>query len=536
MGTGQRKPRALLIGLWGPLVLAGFLAASAPAAMVGSPHDFVDNGFTGGGVCAECHVPHGAQDQRLWARVGNTGYTTYPARLCMDCHDGTLPTGAGWDSVTGVTPPPYPHTTDTKYDNCGTCHDHKKSFVIPNDDCLVCHTTSANGGLFDDTTETSFEVDRFFNGIGAVNDATILSQHNIRYAVDGDFNTTEDASLNECKKCHGDGTKHPSDAAFLVYPDDLASAGVTAGDPVARATDFSAYQSFCLSCHDGVDEGAANASFQQFNGPVPTGQVPPSDRSDPSTQQTAAPWLVPAVPPKDVNAGAPYTNSPPFFDYYETNGHGYATSIEGNQMDVTCLAGGSGAQGCHNPHGTKNRFLADDFLFGAGADTATEFAMNVCYGCHVETDLGDPNNAILAKNFFHGSWTGSTEPLHANAGVGMSLWREYTSGFMDIANPFSDPNGAGTPPDAYVETGILPFYSGTGGAIEARGYGPTLGSSWVMCLTCHDPHGTASTHWDYKGGVAPSPPSATENTQAMLRKFPTSWDYLDPLCSECHSH
>jgi len=232
MGTGQRQPRPLRMGLWVPLVLAGFLAAPAPAAMVGSPHDFVDNGFTGGGVCAECHVPHGAQDQRLWARVGNTGYTTYPARLCMDCHDGTLPTGAGWDTVTGVVAPPYPHTTDPKYDNCGTCHDHKKSFVIPNDDCLVCHTTSANGGLFDDATEASFEVDRFFNGIGAVNDSTILSQHNIRYQVDGDFNTPEGASLNECKKCHGNGTKHPSDAAFLVYPDDLASAGVTAGDPV----------------------------------------------------------------------------------------------------------------------------------------------------------------------------------------------------------------------------------------------------------------------------------------------------------------
>ena len=509
------------------------------AAMVGSVHDFVDDGFTGGGVCAECHVPHGAQDDRLYPRdTTSSGYGA-PKRLCMDCHDGTLPTDAGWSGVTGVTPPPYPHDASAKYDSCGDCHSHTRSFMIPNDDCLVCHTTAANGGLFDDATEANWQIDRFFNGIGAVNDPAILSQHQVLYTADGNLDTTEDAvvdagtGVNECKKCHGNGPKHPSDAAFLVYPDDLPSAGAVAGDPVPRSNDFSTYQGFCLSCHDGVDEGAANAAFQQFSGSVPAGQVGPSDRDDPSTRQTAAPWVVPAVPPKDVNAGSPYTNSPPFFDYYETNGHGLATSLEGNPMNVTCLAGGAG-QGCHNPHGTKNRFLVDD-LFGAAVDTAGEFAMQVCFGCHVEADLGDPDNTILANNYFHGSWTASTAPLHANAGTGMCRWREYTTGFMDIADPFSDPNGAGVFPDAYAETGILPFYGGTDGAIEARTYSPTLGASWVMCLSCHDPHGTSSVYWNYKGEPV-DPPTATENTQAMLRKFPTTWSYDDPLCGECHSH
>ncbi len=538
LGTGRpHLPKRLASACWNTLWVLLALGGAAPAvglaAMVGSVHDFVDNGFTGGGVCAECHVPHGAQDVRLYPRDATASGYGAPKRLCMDCHDGTLPTDEGWAGVTGVTPPPYPHDTSAKYEACGDCHRHARSFVIPNDDCLVCHTTTANGGLFDDATEANWQIDRFFNGIGAVNDPGILSQHNIRYAVDGDPDTPEDAGLNECKKCHGDGPRHPNDAAFLRYPDDRTESGAVAGDPVPRATDYSAYQDFCLSCHDGVDQGAANASFQEFNGPVPTGQVGPSDPTDPSTQQGAAPWVVPAVPPKDVNAGSPYTTPTPFFAYYETNGHGLATSaVEGNPMNVTCLAGGAG-QGCHNPHGTQNRFVVDE-LFGTAIDTVGEFVQSVCYGCHVEAELTDPDKAILQKNDFHG-WSEDRPGLHIPVGVGMVQWRSISIAdqwSMEIHDPFQDPNGVGVFPDAYAETGILPFYGGQGAAIQDRVYSPALGTHWLSCLTCHDPHGTASTAQLHTGSPDDTGP---ETTEAMLRKFPVTWDYEDPLCGECHS-
>ncbi len=526
-GLGGQAARTAS-GVW---VVFWLWAHVAGAAMVGGPHDFVDNGFTGGGVCAACHYPHNAQDQRLYPRDNTGSGFGVPKRLCMDCHDGTLPTGDGWDTVTGVTPPPFPHGTSAVYDACTQCHSHRRGFVIPNEDCLECHTTSANGGVFDDTTQANLEVDRYFNGIGYVNDSGILSQHNIQYAADGNFDTSEDASQNECKKCHGWGGKHPTDAAFLVYPDDVPGLGKVAGDPIARSSDYSAYQSFCLACHDGVDEGPADAWRQEFNGTVPPGQVPPSDRTDPSNQQAAAPWVVPAVPPKDVNAGSPYTSGPPFFEYYETNGHGLDTSaVEENPMNVTCLAGGAG-QGCHNPHGTPNRFLADA-LFGTGLDTVGEFVQSVCYGCHVEADLTDPDKAILQKNDFHG-WSEDRPGLHIPVGVGMVRWRAISEGWsMWIADPFQDPNGAGVFPDAYAETAILPFYSGTTGPVEDRVYAPTLGTDWVSCLTCHDPHGTAPTAQFHTGTPDDTGP---ETTEAMLRKFPVTWDYTDALCGECHS-
>lgn len=123
------------------LALSLFAPAGALGAMVNSVHDFVDDGFTGGGVCAECHVPHGALDSRLWPRDATDPYVA-PALLCMDCHThGNVPIkdiqpslGAAWSAVAKVVRR-VPHDLDYQnppssgnytFRNCtAVCHRHR---------------------------------------------------------------------------------------------------------------------------------------------------------------------------------------------------------------------------------------------------------------------------------------------------------------------------------------------------------------------------------------------------------------------------
>lgn len=502
---------ALGVGLGGGL---------AGAAVVGSAHDFINEGFSGGGVCAACHVPHfaAAGETRLWARGGLAG--TPPARLCKDCHKSAspaLPTGPGWDSMTiRPTPPIYPHAAVPQYDDCSKCHRHARSFVIPNDDCLTCHTTTAAGGVFDDATQAHLQIDRYFSGIGAVSDPLILSQHSIKYLVDGLVETVEPADdggvvtdpANECKKCHGEGAKHPNATRYLAYPDDLPAAAAVAGQAIPKSADFSTYQNFCLACHDGVDAGPANLAWHQFKGSVPAGQLAPSSPANPAALQTAAPWVVPAVPPRDASSvPAPFLRLPPYFPYYETNGHGAPNRLiketpeaPATVMNVSCLA-------CHGAHGTQNRFLVTDVL-GAGADTVAEFATGVCYSCHLKADLAGAG--IVSA--FH-AWMGSGSVLH-DAGSGASQWRLWT-GNMNMK--------AGAP-----TSGVLPFYAGLASGVHARSYPVdlTVGTQWTHCLTCHDPHGTDD-------GSAGSLGGATV-VAGMVRKATSTFDYSDLLCRECH--
>jgi len=141
----------------------------------------------------------------------------------------------------------------------------------------------------------------------------------------------------------------------------------------------------------------------------------------------------------------------------------------------------------------------------------------VCYACHTFSECSEPDfsQSGMSENFFH-TWRGDNTVVHDGAdGDGMALWGPISGGFMDIVN-------GGT-----VRSGKLPFYASPSDPIEARDYSPTLNSSYISCLTCHDPHGTAAT-WEHHEN------DGTDSTQGMPRIFPRTWDYSDPLCSECH--
>ncbi|MBE0618182.1 MAG: hypothetical protein IH608_09695, partial [Proteobacteria bacterium] len=242
------------------VLLVLLLPPSGYSQMVGSVHDFTDDGFTGGGVCAACHVPHGAGASRLWPRSLAAG--TDPVRLCMDCHDGVMPTGDGWPNewLGNAPPPPGGHVSDQAGDhadlscrdegqqNCGACHLHQTAFAMVGG-CFDCHTSvaeaeavlgSGNALFPDDATGLCMQTDREFDGIGAIGNELLLSQHNV-----------QDSAV-DCQKCHGSG--HPGDDGLLAYPDDVGTHVL--GEAIPRSANMADYQEFCIACHDGVAASA----------------------------------------------------------------------------------------------------------------------------------------------------------------------------------------------------------------------------------------------------------------------------------------
>lgn len=500
--------------------LALAFPSGSSALMAGSLHDFTGaGGFTGGGLCAECHVPHKAGDVRLWPRPAPG--TSAPDKLCANCHDNTgralsaiFSTEPGWSGVSAVPPDiPSPHFTD-----CSDCHNHATGFLVPNSDCLSasCHGSGA--------ARPELRIDDRFS-LAEGSNTTILSQHSVLYTSDGNFSTIETPAQNECKKCHGVGDAHRyvTTGQWLIYPDDPdGGGGIGQGDPITHSTDYSTYQAFCISCHDGQDAAPANAAFLQLNGAIPSHQRAPSCPGNPALRQdngscsgSGVPWDVPAAPTKDVNNSPSYVTPTPYFAYYEINGHGRATDRQGNPMNVNCLGGGTVGQGCHSPHGAENRFLLYDeaVIFGPGIDTAGEVAESVCVSCHI------PDVTMAGFHSF---------AEHNDAAV------------RHLALMTANPNltvGVGT------TSGVLPFYANPSAPIENRLYSaPTMGSSHIHCLSCHDPHGTAATYNQYQYGETGT---YSPHTQGMLRKYPRYWvadrdgdqkpnSYEDPLCGECH--
>ena len=98
--------------------LAVFSCLVIAQTIVGSAHDFSDEGWSGGEICLPCHTPHNADttepDAPLWNHaVTASVFTVYtsptmeqtpvqpqgPTKLCLSCHDGTV----ALDSFGGTT-------------------------------------------------------------------------------------------------------------------------------------------------------------------------------------------------------------------------------------------------------------------------------------------------------------------------------------------------------------------------------------------------------------------------------------------------
>lgn len=594
------------------VVMGLSLPISAVAAIVGGPHDFVDNGFTGGGACAACHIPHNAGDGRLWPRVvPDAGWTNPPARLCMDCHDGSMPTDAGWPAATALpTPPAVPHEPSAgcipQFENCTACHLHDREFRVRGDaicDCLSCHDDPALDAC------GVPNIDAKFYGIGSTNGTNLLSQHSIKYENIGTGLCYKEN--NECWKCHpadrgwddrcygptdpDPDAVHPKADAwpfFLYYADnidstvgpgakaecdgipkalDLNDDGAETADGSKYNDDMSLYQDFCLACHDGVKANttcphSGDESDTEFHGAIEAAsdQVPPTDRSDPSSTQSGPPWSTPPVPAKDPNLSTTY------FAYYEVNGHGSDERVLWNYtndstqqdppgnaqpMNRTCLGwetkNGVPADrkwnymGCHTVHGSTNRFLLDDTILkdDMGGDPrgnpvkaikkVRELGGKFCYDiCHSAEKLGIMG-AVPGENnvsAFH-SWKddGDSDPevLHdtsPGSTEGWATW-SYIGDETNVSKKQPDFHISSDNPLTAI-AGVLPFYNSADSELHQRKYPTDLDGSpdkVFFCVTCHDPHGTLPFKDD------------TVLYGGMPRMVKFDMKYDDPLCRQCHS-
>jgi predicted CXXCH cytochrome family protein len=146
---------------------ASFLASTAYAEILGSPHDFTSRGFSQGQICLPCHTPHNpnpaVRSVPLWNHeVTSSTYTVYSSpsldagippgflnqpggvsKLCLSCHDGTVAVDAfrgnrGSQFITGVV-------------HWGTdlSNDHPISFIYDTE------LATRDGGLNDPTVTPS---------------------------------------------------------------------------------------------------------------------------------------------------------------------------------------------------------------------------------------------------------------------------------------------------------------------------------------------------------------------------------------------
>jgi hypothetical protein len=234
MGTKMKgireKKLILVVGiiLFGTALLVVSLPGQRATAgtIVGSPHDFSTQGWSGGQICVACHTPHNANTTVTAAPLWNHAVTTKTyllyssptlqttvaqpdgaSKLCLSCHDGTV----AIDSFGGATGTNF--MTGDHAVGAGPkdlTDDHPISFTF--DTALA----TADGGLFDPATKTVTIGSGTFTKTGTISAVMLYS------------------GKLQCASCHD------------VHNNFVAGGG--GGDPLLKISKASS--ALCLSCHN----------------------------------------------------------------------------------------------------------------------------------------------------------------------------------------------------------------------------------------------------------------------------------------------
>lgn len=495
------------------------------------------------------------------------GYQGCVTGRCAYCHDGRRP----------------------NYAPCRDCHKANAGEAGASPSVSAFCGSAAISDSGSTANPNAIEVFKFFDTATGASPAHtamtgILASHSVRYdetlyKTNGDTTDLENPEKNECLKCHGEQavTDHPggsSTSPILVFPDDYGAAyprGTAIRRPATiRDLPVSVAASlwddyylrkrvyFCLSCHDGRKDNAdAPATAIQLDGKsVPP--IPKYDYSDPdSAHLNAPPYL--ATGTSVTKADYPAKN------YFVNNGHGLETSYRGHAMKLTCLGeentaveaaagGGIGAsgitvgQGCHSAHGTKNYSairdgVATQFNPGTGIATANQMGDRVCLGCHTRSN-------VIAKypNGFH-YW----KKNYSDDGP-LIHFDEYCSTGFDTPGVFlrSLPQVSASEGQNNLTTikpagsnQILPFFTSKTADLAAgrvyttaqivyentdcRTNASANSASYITCMTCHDPHGSAD-NYEY---------DSTNPRAYGMKRLPTiesiSVENGEVLCGLCHT-
>jgi len=178
------------------LALGAYGAFGQQGHIIGSKHDLASPGVA---ACEQCHIPHDAYGDYLWARGPNPAGGTYVGirPLCYSCHDGTV-------------------TEEGRYAFDETLSQHPTVPGEPSKDCDMCHNA-----------------------------------HTPEY---GNF-LLFPSGANLCRSCHGKAgpTDHPVDVDAAVAPLDSQWNPITGDLSGTRLWDAAGAgpgsQVKCLSCH-----------------------------------------------------------------------------------------------------------------------------------------------------------------------------------------------------------------------------------------------------------------------------------------------
>ena len=213
----------LLIVAVGTVALALTLVSTSQAGksgIVGTDHDV---GSPGNPACAQCHLPHDASGDYLWAKTPS-GAMSGLGSLCFSCHDGTV-------AVSGQ----YIPTTDNHLTNPGTL----------DEDCDRCHDPHADNWKF-------------------ATDDLSASFANANLCASGDCHASQMTSDDHAVDVLA-GSYLPTDRAFDPNASDFSGTRLfnAAGDSMVATGD--AYLK-CGSCHS--PHGAISGS--SLNSMAPT--------------------------------------------------------------------------------------------------------------------------------------------------------------------------------------------------------------------------------------------------------------------------
>lgn len=541
-------------------------------------HNLVMDGFAGGGTCDECHgIESGSIVGDKLLRWGTPDVDADGELCTANCHAvssnqlpaaGTLDTM--WDAVNDprANPPPaYPH--DYLANDCDTCHN--QSFTLDAGrhatlnsteycNCLTCHTTGIAHSITAENAAgndwgTDYEVDKFFAGVGDIGltFAGHSDDHSIIYDPGGDLCTEAD---NECLKCHSDTVgagawqnrnAHPGvlpGHPNLFFPDtegaNTAGAAITLPQAGSTGAQWDSYYSrkrqlLCVSCHDRQLEGSAGdgAVIADIMIGGVQGPVMPIDIYAADIAGTA--W-----PDTYIETGTDVLVVPMIsLQPYEVNGHGRATSMEGTDMNLTCLSeettngAATPRMGCHSVHGSTSLSLLETGNFGDDVESIEEVGKNVCMSANCHSPARTGNYSLVVNNFH--SMSSDGEWSHKDSGLSTMQWGNSGTRAMTVTDDgLYTMDSALSVPTAGTGSSNLRFYASRDASFDVWETQLTssnlFGNSFIGCLTCHDPHGTSNEFVTNDN----EPPDELYSTEGMLRRYKIEFDGSYPLCDECH--
>ncbi|MFC1855136.1 LamG-like jellyroll fold domain-containing protein [Thermodesulfobacteriota bacterium] len=443
--------------------------------------------------------------------------------LCVVCHMYESPLGSGTytEDMThaGGLHAGYMVDQDLRGTDCTKCHKHNYDSISNTLDgfmpllgsrCLDCHP----------------EVDQQFDGLGTYTDNGLRSQHLIKYD-DTDYSavplTNQDdldrqvlsKSDIECMKCHG--TKHPTPEARVVNVDmDTTYSSSNYG---GRARDT--LIEFCLSCHDGI-AGSGDTMDIMFGGPgssgvagtIPVNQLPP--RYGQGSPVVTGPWL-PNPPDPDPLTGLP-TPAEKYTMLFTQNGHGAENPLDPIRMQgpkYSCVgveddSGNLVIKGCHDYHGNPSYRLAKSFTnpfvptdppLKYDGETYNTYDDWCTLTCH---DWIDPKIADHTTGGEKDPESGDSRPNPETDEFPFII--HATSMFIPLSDPLTSQN--------YKLTSTVKDSPYLGEYLSPPGL---LNAGDVLCVTCHDPHGSNNVDEDMMRIMWINPPEGAPD-----------------LCAECH--